>query len=480
MLTAHAPRIGVLFSSEVANESREKFWTSVPKALKAKTLFLLNSDDSIETPQDFQYLALVSGDLELLGEGLTAALAMLADDNAPDVTYFDSLQRDPSGRARRIRRPAFSPELFRSTLNLGDVVFLRRNTAVEAFLAAGLFSDVAVLSFLLERIRTSGTIIHRAIPVVCELGISGLASRVQRDSDEVRTVLQAHLDATGGGVITSDEETGRWRTRRVVAGAPLVSVIMPTRGLSGSGRLASDALVVNAVRSIVEKSTYKNIEIVLVLDGGYDEEVLENLVALAGDRLRVVPWEEPFNFSRKMNHGFLHARGDYTLLLNDDVEVISPDWIESMLALAQLPDVGLVGAMLYFQDDTIQHAGVTYRDLSPIHVEVKKARGTIGPDGVLLVDREVAAVTAACALLSRSVYAAVGGFTSLLPGNFNDIDLCQKIAGQGLRILFTPHAELHHFESKSRSAHLHFYERDVLERRWAHLIKSDPLWPYNG
>jgi glycosyltransferase involved in cell wall biosynthesis len=268
-------------------------------------------------------------------------------------------------------------------------------------------------------------------------------------------------------------------SRRVVTGKPLVSIVIPTQGKVSSSGSVHDALVLKAVKSIIEKTSYEHFEIDLVVDAHFDASVMTELAFIAQKKLRVHLWDRPFNFSQKMNYGVVLSRGDFVLLLNDDVEVINSTWLENMLALAQLPNAGMVGAMLYYEDDTIQHAGHAYYQGSPTHIGLGLPRGSKGPNSSFLVDRKVSGVTAACAVMPRHVFMEAGGFSALLPGNFNDVDLCLKVGSLGYDIYWTPNAELYHYESKTRDARVHFYELDVIEHRWAHRLDDKRFWSWN-
>lgn len=247
-------------------------------------------------------------------------------------------------------------------------------------------------------------------------------------------------------------------------GRPAISIVIPTRGQRNAD--GSVSVVLACVASIIEKSTFRDFEIVVVHDAGAEPEVLNALAKIAGTFLRLVRFDGPFNFSRKMNYGVLHARGDFILSLNDDVEVISPAWLESMLETIKPADVAMVGAMLYFSNDTIQHAGHAHEDGLPTHLGIGEPRGSAGPSGDFLDVRERVGVTAACALIRRNVFEEVGGFCELLPGNFNDVDLSLKMRSLGYRILWTPQAELYHLESVSRAPGVSGYELDFLHNRW--------------
>jgi GT2 family glycosyltransferase len=189
-----------------------------------------------------------------------------------------------------------------------------------------------------------------------------------------------------------------------------------------------------------------------------------------------VPYDADFNFSATVNLGAAHALGRHLLLLNDDTEAVSPGWLEAMLDAARAPRVGAVGARLLFEDGTLQHAGHTYRT-SLDHVAFGMQGDAPGRDDILRRRRLVAGVTAACMLTPASVYDEVGGFTELLPRNYNDVDYCMKLRHAGYSIVYEPAAVLHHFESRTRVAGIEPHEIEVIQRRWLSKLALDPFTP---
>jgi GT2 family glycosyltransferase len=269
---------------------------------------------------------------------------------------------------------------------------------------------------------------------------------------------------------------GNYRTYREIEGEPLVSVVIPTRGSSGSAWHRPRCFVVEALRGIAERSTYSSLEFVVVADEPTPPEVQLTLSAMLGDRLRWVEYQKPFNFADKINVGVVASDGEYVVLLNDDIDLITPDWIETMLGIAQQSDIGLVGAKLYFEDDTVQHIGHCYWHMAPGHIGFGADRRDPGPLAEYFIDREVSGVTGACAMLRRDVFFEVGGLSYALPSNYNDVDLSLKIRQTGRRVVVTPHVELYHFESKSRAPEIRSYESAAIRARWARLMNDDPYW----
>jgi GT2 family glycosyltransferase len=220
------------------------------------------------------------------------------------------------------------------------------------------------------------------------------------------------------------------------------------------------------VRSALAHTEHEDVEIVVVHDTPTPPEVLEELAEIAGDRLRLVEYTLPFNFSQKINLGCLHATGERLVFLNDDVEVLSPRWLENLVGPLDEPDVGLTGAKLYFSDGSIQHAGHGYWNKHYHHTFRYWTREEAGPFGELVVNREVTGVTAACSAMRRDVFLEVGGFPEALPSNFNDVDLCYKVAHLGYRTVWVANCELFHFESQTRDGTVRAWERHFVVRRW--------------
>ncbi|MGO4536395.1 glycosyltransferase [Leifsonia sp. 2MCAF36] len=376
-----------------------------------------------------------------------------------------------------VLRPELSPLRLREQDYLGDVVVFRTAAARAALAQLGdaePAADRLVWALVLEVIAAGGSAIRIPRPLTASESpgtpMTPRTPMTEADAELVRL----HLGRLGVDATVTPTPRGVLDVRYALSGRPLVSIVIPTRGGAGTVHGEQRAFVVEAVRSIVERSTYQEIEIVVVADEATPRTVRDQLEAIAGDRLTMVEWTAPFNFAAKMNRGALHARGEYLLLLNDDVEVLSPDWVERMLGLAQQPGVGMVGALLLFEDGSVQHAGHAYRRGEPTHLAIgwaQDARDTLDSLGVV---RETSGVTAACALMDADVFRTVGGFSTLLPSSYNDVDLCLKVRSSGRSVLWTPHARLHHYESRTRVAQVVPYERDLLLRRWGSRIQVDP------
>lgn len=292
--------------------------------------------------------------------------------------------------------------------------------------------------------------------------------------------VQAHLDRLGlSAEVTLDADTLLNHViYDVPAARPLVSIIIPTKDHID--------LLDACISSITSKSTYDNYEIVVIENNSTDPATFEYYGELE-DRypgvVRVVYWPAEFNFSKLINFGAAHARGDYLLLLNNDTEVITPAWIDIMLGLCAREDVGAVGARLIYPDGTVQHAGVIMLMVGPSHFGKYQPRDLPGYFNMNVFQRDVSAVTGACLMVSRAAFESVDGFTEEFAVAYNDVDFCLKLRERGLLVVYTPEVELYHCESISRgpdSELRHTAELSNLKRRWpSYFVEGDPYFNPN-
>ncbi len=265
-------------------------------------------------------------------------------------------------------------------------------------------------------------------------------------ADAGKRAVLAAMTRTGqtGEVESCRALASMYRVRYELTTDEPVSIIIPNKNHLKDLKCCLD--------SIFKKTTYPNYEIVIVDNGSDEPALFAYYEELKKDpRVKICSLDIPFNYSKLNNYAISHASGAYYLLLNNDIEIITPEWIEEMLMYVQREDVGAAGAMLYYPDDTVQHAGVII-GIGGIagHAFKFAPRNELGYMGRLCYAQNLSAVTAACMLVKASVYHAVGGLDEGFQVAFNDIDLCMKIRQAGYLIVWTPHAEAIHYESKSR------------------------------
>ena len=230
-----------------------------------------------------------------------------------------------------------------------------------------------------------------------------------------------------------------------IKGDPKISIVIPNKDhLNDLSR---------CIESIRERSTYDNYEIIIVENNSESKEIFDYYEKIKSDKIKIVRYEGEFNYSKVCNLGVSNADGEYILLLNNDTQVITVNWIEELLMYAQRDDVGAVGAKLFYENKTIQHAGVVIglgAHRTAGHTHYGQSRENLGYMGRLCYAQDVTAVTGACLMVKKELYDKVGGLDESFAVSLNDVDLCLKLRHLGLLNVFTPFAELYHFESVSR------------------------------
>ncbi len=274
-----------------------------------------------------------------------------------------------------------------------------------------------------------------------------------------------------------------FRIKYELTSRPLVSIIIPNKDHVDD--------LSRCVESIINLSTYDNYEIVIVENNSETAEIRTYYEEISRHpRVQVVEYKGDFNYSKINNFGVQYAKGEYLLLLNNDTEVINPDWMEELLMYAMRKDVGVVGAKLYYPDKTIQHAGIViglgaHRTAGHTHYRIPEAN--VGYMGRLCYAQDVTAVTGACMMVSKALYEELGGLDEGFTVALNDVDFCLRVREKGLLNIFTPFAELYHYESKSRGsdkkderALRYQQESDRFRVKWADaLAKGDPYYNPN-
>lgn len=308
--------------------------------------------------------------------------------------------------------------------------------------------------------------------------------------DAAKGAVAAHLTACGfsGFKIESSRAFETiFRIRYALTGHPLVSILIPNKDHTEDLR--------RCIESITDRTSYDNYEIIVIENNSVTDEIKEYYETLKmHPRIKVVSYEGAFNYSAVNNFGASCAEGEYIILLNNDTEVITRNWIEELLMYAQRDDVGAVGCMLYYPDYTIQHAGIVLgmgAHRTAGHSHYKMAKENLGYMGRLCYAQNVSAVTGACLMVKKKLFDEVGGLSEDLAVALNDVDFCLKLRKKGLLNVFTPFAELFHYESVSRgtdvteeasrqNAERYNRECDLFKEKWrAELDKGDPYFNPN-
>jgi O-antigen biosynthesis protein len=417
------------------------------------------------------------------------ALTALAIFDCPDpgLLYSDEDKLDPDGgRSNPYFKPDWDPLLLLGQNYLTHFCVIRRDL-LEAVGGLRLgyegAQDWDLVLRITEQLRPE-QVVH--IPHVLYHWRLHPASTASNQAAKPYAALAAirctneHLERTGqSGHVEPLGRIGYQRVRWTLpSDVPLVSIMIPTR---------DGPRLVECLESLWYRTRYPNYEVVLVDNGSKNPVILRYLIDHA-DKIRVIRDDRPFNYSALNNAAAKHARGNVFCLLNDDVEVIDGEWLEEMVALLLQPDVGTVGAKLYYPDRTIQHAGVVL-GIGGIAAHSFRYfdRLFFGHFGHAVLARQCTAVTAACMVTRREVWEKAGGLDEEhLAVSYNDVDYCLRTHAQGWRTVWTPDAELIHYESVSRGADADAVnvaraqrEYDFMTGKWEALLRADPAYNPN-
>lgn len=298
----------------------------------------------------------------------------------------------------------------------------------------------------------------------------------------IRAVTR-HLDRSGiKAKVEGDLNPFTYRvTYEIAEPLPLVSIVIPSKD-------NSDVLD-TCIRSIVEKTTYANYEIIVIENNSEEQVTFDYYDQISNElpNVRIIKFDGSFNFSKIINFGVANSQGDYLMLLNNDTELITPNWLEELVGICSRSDVGAVGVRLWSPDDTIQHAGVGILGQAAEHLNFGYPRNRTGYFGLTEKPQNMSAVTAACMMVRRDIFNSVSGFDEGFEVAYNDVDFCLRLRDSGKLIVYWPYVELYHYESLSRGhdtspkkkIRLH-KEASKLNERWTrYYTEGDPYYNPN-
>ena len=427
-----------------------------------------------------EFVGLLDHDDRLAPEALYEVVRRLNTDPTIDFVYTDHDLYDSNGvRRSPFFKPDWSPDLLLSMNYITHFSVYRRELVERVGGFRKGFDGAQDYDLILRVSECARRIEHISSPLYswgqAPASVASNPKAKPYAHEAGRRALQDALARRriGGEVVDGYGSPYRYRVKRTIAGAPLISIIIPTRD--------NWRLLKRCIDSLENRTTYRNLEILVIDNQSQDTETLRYLGQLAH---RVIPFAEPFNFARMNNMAAASARGDHLLFLNDDTEAIEPEWLTSMLEHSQRPEVGAVGARLLFPNKTIQHAGVV------IGIQGKAGHAFWGFPGdhpgyydLARVIRNYSAVTGACLMVRRAAFEEVKGFDEAFEISYNDVDLCLRLRERGYLIVYTPYAELHHYQSASRGAYNPETDRkyeELLRARWNSLFEhGDPYYNPN-
>ncbi len=401
-----------------------------------------------------------------------------------DLLYTDEDKIDPSGaHCDAYLKPDWSPEHLDSVMYVLHMLVIRKSLfwrlgGLRDEVTGAQDYDLALrASAVARRIHHVDKVLYhwRMIPGSAATAVDAKPYALER----ARRALADALAARGEhGRVVDGAYEGSFRIRRTIEGDPPVTLLILTnhgrRDVEGRGEVD---LLANFVTSIRTRSSYRNYRI-LVVDNGNASEVARNLLHREGVRLESFDYQPPFNFPRKLNFALRFVDTELVILLNDDLEVITPDWIESLIEHAHRPAIGVVGAQLLYPDERIQHAGIVLGLIGAAgHVFHGMPSTSVGYNGYSHLVRNYSAVTGAVIATRMSILRELGGFDESLAVDYNDVDFCLRVRALGLRIVYTPFCKLYHFEgSTMQRTSQNPAEVGRFSERWRSLIERDPYF----
>ena len=436
------------------------------------------------------FVALLDHD-DLLAPNALYEAAKAVDENPEiDVIYTDEdkVNTELTEHFQPHLKPDFNLDLLRSN-NYICHFFLARRSIVEK--TGGFrqeFNGAQDYDFIFRCIDDAKEVYH--IPEILYHWRTHQASTADNPASKMyafeagKKAIEAHLAKCGQEAeVSLKKDLGFYRVKYPVKGDPLVSIIIPNKDQKDTLKKCID--------SVLNKTAYKNYEIILVENNSTTDEIFAYYKELEKqDNIRVITWksEKGFNYSAINNFGVRHAKGELLLFLNNDIEVMDESWLEEMIGNCQRPEVGITGVKLLYPDNTIQHAG-TVIGIGGIagHMFTDMPANRSGYMHKASLQMNYSAVTAACMMMKRKVFESLGGFEESLAVAFNDVDLCLRTVQAGYLVVYDPYVTMYHYESKSRGTEdseekIRRFQSEIefMRTRWEDLLKKgDPYYNKN-
>ncbi len=436
----YAPSIGIFIPGE-REKSLQALLSSIEnQSYKKHRLYFGGTCGSIQE----EYVLLADRKALLAPNALYEYVAAINKNRELEFIYSDE---DCFDRERKVYsnpnfKPEYNPDMLRSTNYIGNVFCVKRELLQQLALKDFAFDgvkDYALVLGLAERTKN----ICRIPKVLFHM----TEEKLLGNPEAVMEVLKSHYERIGvKASVETTEYEGIYRTKYALEGTPAVSIIIANKDHREDLK--------KCVESVEKKTAYDNYEIIIVENNSTEEETFQYYKELeaSNERVRILYWEGTgFKYPDINNYGAKEAKGEYLLFLNNDTEVLHEDWLTELVSHGARKEVGAVGARLYYEDGTIQHAGVILGlGTAAGHAFVGAEKTDTGYQNRIVMTQNHGAVTAACILMRKEVFKEVGGFDTAYAVAFNDADLCMKITAAGYWIVYTPYVELFHYESKSR------------------------------
>ena len=435
-----------------------------------------------------EWTGLLDHDDLLSPQALYLAADTLAREPEAELMYTDEdkVTEDPDEHFQPHFKPDYNPDLLRSNNYICHFLLIRRTLLARIGGMDPAFDGAQDYDLIFRACEKARGIVH--IPEILYHWRTHSQSTADNPVSKMyafeagKRAIEAHLARCGcPGEVTHTKDYGFYRVRYPVQGTPLVSVIIPNKD--------HPELLRACVDSVRQNNTWENYEILIVENNSVESEIFAFYKELEKDpRIRVLTYQDPFNYSKINNEAASAARGEYLLFLNNDVTAITPDWMEEMLGVCQRPEVGAVGVRLHYPEGTIQHAGIVIGMggiAGSLFVDMPAERSGYLHKASIMQD--LSAVTAACMMVPADTFAQAGGFAPELAVAFNDVDLCLRIGRLGQLVVYDPFARMWHAESRTRGAEdtpekVRRFQSEIeyMRSHWIELLKNgDPCYNKN-
>ena len=430
-----------------------------------------------------EYLVFLDHDDTLSPNALYEIVKVLNKNRDIDYIYSDEDKLSKKGeREDPFFKPDFSYDMLLSCMYITHIRAIKKSTFLKLHGLDKRYDGAQDWDFALRLYESRGSFYH--IPKILyhwrktdqstaddKSNAKSYAYKRQKELIEAHLRRQ-HIKAT----IKEGFWNGSYKIEREIEGEPSVSIIIPFKD--------QVSYLKSCINSIKEKTTYKNYKIVLVNNQSSKKDTLDYLETLKDSKyIEILNYNRPFNYSLINNFAVKKTNSDFVIFLNSDTKIITPTWIEEMLQIAQRKDIGAVGGLLLYKDNTIQHAGIIV-GLGGVAAHSHRGFDAMsnGHGGLLTLTRDVSAITAACMMIERSKFLKVKGFDESLRIAYNDVDLCLRLQRIGLKSIYTPYMRIYHYETKTRKKTVGENSTDtgIFIKRWKYFIKKgDPFYNPN-
>ena len=429
------------------------------------------------------YFAFVNPNDVLPSFSIERILSSILKNNNPDFLYSDEDIINVHGKLiGSDLKPDFSPELLHSCMYMSNILVIKKSAFENLNGFRSEYDGAHNYDLALRVSHLSKSIIHIPEKLYCRRALedSSLESISHQYTLEVKSLLALNDSLSKFLPVPGYAERGllpsTFRSRFPLQKNQRVTLVIITAGLSRRLKVQGEVVLIkNFIQSILEKSSFKNFDL-LVINSGFLDLETKSLIKSVNGNIIDLKFEGKFNFSKAINTSIPHINNEFVIFLNDDLEVISEDWVESLIELLQVDKIGAVGAKLLFENNTIQHCGMAIYNSRPYtkHIYYKTQDRRLSRDRSTHLIRNFSCITGAVFATKLSLLKLLGGFDEKYPRDYNDTDFCFRLTRLGYRVVFSPYCKLYHFEDSSFKRNDFDVEAwKILYRKWeSHLISD--------